>query len=280
MHFFYQTHSHELFACRCGHLAYTPHAHAHLEMLYVVRGEMDVTVGDRNDRLHAGDLAVIFPHCCHSFETHPDPDDLGEELLVLVIHPRLAGDYAEQIISTVPTCPFIRKAQLAEDMTGAMEQLLSYSQLLHPERYHASIAKSYTQLLLARLWPFLEVSPNANASSNDTIYRAAQYLMQNFRQPLTLECVASQLGISKRQLSRLFSQTIHIGFHQYLLDLRTEYAKNLLENTKIPITDIAFQAGFESQRTFNRAFRDFYGMSPREYRKSLTAPAPPMPPSP
>ena len=73
----------------------------------------------------------------------------------------------------------------------------------------------------------------------------------------------------KRQLTRLFSETIHIGFHEYLLDLRTEHAKTLLQNTKLPITDIAFQSGFESQRTFNRAFRDFFHVTPREYRKRL-----------
>ena len=61
MHFFYQVHTHELFACRCDHMEYTPHIHAQLEMLYVTGGAMDVTVGEQSTRLHAGDLAVTFP---------------------------------------------------------------------------------------------------------------------------------------------------------------------------------------------------------------------------
>lgn len=270
MHFFYQIHTHDLFACRCDHLAYTPHVHAHLELLYVTKGAMDVTVDGQSERLHTGDLAVIFPHTLHSFETLPEPEGSGEEIVVLVIHPRLTGDYADQVISTRPSCPFVRKDRMAPDMTGAIDQLLSYSQLLYPERFHPSIAKSYAQLLMARLWPLLQVVPNVNAKLDNITYQAAQYMMQHFREPLTLESVAEHLSISKRQLSRLFSETIRIGFHEYLLDLRTEHAKGLLSHTDMPITEVSFQSGFESQRTFNRAFRDFYGMSPREYRKSLT----------
>lgn len=274
MHFFYQVHTHELFACRCDHLEYTPHIHAQLELLYVTKGAMDVTVGDRSEHLHAGDLAVVFPHCPHRFCMLPEPGQTEEEIIVLVIHPNLTGDYAEQIISYLPDKPFVQRDVMAPDMVNAIEQLLSYSQLLYPERFHPSIVKSYAQLLMARLWPFLEVSPNVNAPLNNATYQAAQYMMHHFKEPISLESTAAHLGISKRQLSRLFSETIHIGFHEYLLDLRCEYAKGLLSHTEAPITDVAFQAGFESQRTFNRAFRDFYNMTPREYRKSLSQPEP------
>lgn len=270
MHFFYQIHTHDLFACRCGHLAYTPHIHSHLEIMHVARGEMDVTVDEQSYHLKTGDMVVVFPHHPHSFETMPAPEKRGEAVTVVVVNPQLAGDYAEQIFSTAPTCPVIRKEQLESDMLYAIDQLLYYSELTSPERYHPSIAKSYTQLLLARIWPMLAVEPAANAMLHSATYKAIQYMRQHFQEPLSLESVADALNISKRQVSRLFSDTIHIGFHQYLLDLRTEHAKNLLQNPQIPITEVAYQAGFESQRTFNRAFREFYGVSPREYRKSFS----------
>lgn len=271
-HFFYQVHTHELFACRCDHMVYSPHIHAQLEMLYLTKGAMDVTVGEQTTRLHAGDLMVAFPHQPHSFAMLPEPGQTEEEVIVLVIDPYLTGDYAEQVISHSPSSPFIRREQLTSDMVNMIERLLNCSELLYPERYHPTIAKSYAQLLMAWLWPLLQVVPNTNSSLHGIAYRAVQYLMQHFKEPISLESAAAQIGISKRQLTRLFSETIHISFHEYLLDLRTEHAKTLLHNTKLPITDIAFQAGFESQRTFNRAFRDFYGMTPRDYRKSLSKP--------
>ena len=272
MHFFYQIHTHELFACRSGHMAYTPHIHAQLEMMYVTKGAMDVTIGEQSTRLYAGDLAVIFPHCPHSFEMLPLPesDETEEEVIVLVLNPRLTGDFSEQIISHQPSAPFLRREQLTGDMIDAIHRLLDQSELLYPERFQPTVAKSYAQLLIAWLWPLLHVVPNANASLHSATFRVIQYMMQHFKEPISLESTAAALGISTRQLTRLFSKTMHIGFHEYLLDLRNEYAKVLLRSTKLPITDIAFQAGFESQRTFNRTFRQFYGMTPREYRKSLS----------
>lgn len=272
MHFFYQIHTTDLHACRCGHLEYTPHIHSQLEILLVERGAMDITVDDQSTRLYPGDMAVIFPHHPHSFTMLSDPEKSGETFTVLVINPHLAGDYAEQVFSSAPAMPFLRKEQVTPAMLDTVEQLLHYSQLLYPERYHPTIAKSYTQLLLARVWPMLDIGPSANASLHSATYKAIQYMRQHFREPMSLESVSAALGISKRQLSRLFSDTIHIGFHEYLLDLRTEHAKKLLRDTQIPITDIAYQAGFESQRTFNRAFRDYHGMTPREYRKQLANP--------
>ncbi len=269
MHFFYQIHTHDLFACRCGHMAYTPHIHSQLEIMQVVRGAMDITVDEQTTRLHKGDLVVIFPHHPHTFEMLAEPENSGQTVTVLVINPHLAGDYAEQIFSMAPKKPFVRAEDITRDMREAIDQLLYYSQLTNPERYHPTIAKSYTQLLLTWLWPLLELEPAANANLHSATYRAIQYMQQHFQEPLSLEGVAAALNISKRQLSRLFSETVHIGFHEYLLDLRTEHAKNMLRDTQLPITDIAYQSGFESQRTFNRAFQDFYGMTPRDYRKKI-----------
>ncbi len=269
MHFFYQVHPYDLFACTSGHMEYTAHIHAQLEMMYVTKGAVDFTINGESTRLHAGDLAVVFPHCPHHFAMVPEPEGSEEEVIVLVCNALLAGDYAEQLIAYLPSHPFVRADEMPPHIEETLRQLLQYEQSEHPDQYHPSIAKSYVQLLMAWLWPLLQVQPNASATLHSTTYRAIQYMMQHFKEPLSLETTAAQIGVSKRQLTRLFSETIHIGFHEYLLDLRTEHAKTLLQNTKLPITDIAFQSGFESQRTFNRAFRDFFHVTPREYRKRL-----------
>ena len=57
------------------------------------------------------------------------------------------------------------------------------------------------------------------------------------------------------------------NFNQYLNEIRLNYATSLLENTEMRITEIYLEAGFESQRTFNRAFQQRYNRTPSEYRK-------------
>ena len=76
------------------------------------------------------------------------------------------------------------------------------------------------------------------------------------------------LGVSKYVLSRLFSKTFHRNFNQYLNAARLNYACHRLENTRDSITNICLDSGFESQRTFNRVFKERYKISPSDYRST------------
>lgn len=88
----------------------------------------------------------------------------------------------------------------------------------------------------------------------------------------SLSRMAKDLGYSQFALSRVFSSVFHTNFNQYLNDLRLNCALGLLKNTSLPVTELAMNAGFTSLRTFNRAFKERFHMSPREYRKQQAAP--------
>ena len=70
-------------------------------------------------------------------------------------------------------------------------------------------------------------------------------------------------------LSRLFSKTFHRNFNKYLNDARLNYACQRLETTSDSITNIRLDSGFESQRTFNRVFKERYKISPSDYRSNV-----------
>lgn len=59
-----------------------------------------------------------------------------------------------------------------------------------------------------------------------------------------------------------------MNFNQYLNDARLRYACYRLENTRDSITNICMDSGFESQRIFNRVFKERYKMPPSEYRNA------------
>ena len=101
------------------------------------------------------------------------------------------------------------------------------------------------------------------------IYQTVSYIAAHYTEELTLPRMAHDLGISQSALSRIFSGTFHMNFNCYLNEARLDYACNLLLHSDSSILDIAIQAGFESQRTFNRVFQERFHMSPREYRKTF-----------
>ena len=78
--------------------------------------------------------------------------------------------------------------------------------------------------------------------------------------------MARDLYISPFALSRVFSGTFHMNFSRYVNEMRIDYAKHLLAYTDQSVTEIFENAGFGSQRTFNRAFREYVHMTPKEFR--------------
>lgn len=85
--------------------------------------------------------------------------------------------------------------------------------------------------------------------------------------------LAEVSGVSEAHFARSFKQAFGVPPHRYLLTRRIERATALLRDTELPITDIAFQTGWESLGTFGRTFRDVTGESPREIRTRAKAAA-------
>lgn len=73
-------------------------------------------------------------------------------------------------------------------------------------------------------------------------------------------------GVSEAHFARSFKDAFGVPPHRYLLTRRIERATALLRDTELPITDIAFQTGWQSLGTFGRTFRDVIGESPGEFR--------------
>jgi transcriptional regulator GlxA family with amidase domain len=73
-------------------------------------------------------------------------------------------------------------------------------------------------------------------------------------------------GVSAAHFARSFKEAFGVPPHRYLLTRRLEKATALLRETDLPVTDIAFQTGWQSLGTFGRTFRDVTGESPGDFR--------------
>jgi len=88
--------------------------------------------------------------------------------------------------------------------------------------------------------------------------------------PLTTEALAAGAGISVRQIERLMRDTLGETPSRYYLKLRLQAARNHLFYGDMPIQDIAQACGFSSPSVLSRAFRDHFGLSPREFRRQFS----------
>lgn len=93
------------------------------------------------------------------------------------------------------------------------------------------------------------------------------YINQHCTENLSLDAMAKNAGFSKYHFCRLFKEFTGTTFHDYLTNSRILWAKNLLGDSSISITEISMRSGFNSLSTFNRIFREQLGCTPSEYRK-------------
>ena len=74
-------------------------------------------------------------------------------------------------------------------------------------------------------------------------------------------------GYSKSHFSRTFKERMGINFSKYLIRVRIENAENLIRGSDKSIFDISLEVGFNDYSYFSKAFKDAYGLSPKDYRK-------------
>ncbi|UQZ83067.1 HTH-type transcriptional regulator YesS [Paenibacillus konkukensis] len=92
------------------------------------------------------------------------------------------------------------------------------------------------------------------------------YIQLNFDKDISLGGIADQLKLDPSYVSRLFRQEISMTFTDYVLMLRLAKAKELLQHSKLAIKEIGALVGYANQRSFNRIFKKYEGVTPGEYR--------------
>ncbi len=106
---------------------------------------------------------------------------------------------------------------------------------------------------------------------NPKLINAIEMMESNIEEPLNQEMLARYIGLSRRQLERLFRKHLGRTPAQYYLELRLERARHLLYQTSMPIMNVAFACGFVSASHFSTCYRQKYGRTPRAERVALGA---------
>ena len=98
---------------------------------------------------------------------------------------------------------------------------------------------------------------------NPVLVQVIRQFEENLEAGVDIAALAAQLGVSRRQVERLFQRYVGMSPKQYLNGLRLEKARALLTETDMAVADVAYGCGFNATNTFTKAFRQRYGVSPR-----------------
>lgn len=107
---------------------------------------------------------------------------------------------------------------------------------------------------------------NRLGSNHPKLTQAVLLMEANIEEPLTTDEIAQHVCVSRRQLERIFKQYLHRVPSQYYLELRLNKARQMLMQTSKSIIQIGLSCGFSSGPHFSSAYRNFFGVTPREDR--------------
>jgi YesN/AraC family two-component response regulator len=111
-----------------------------------------------------------------------------------------------------------------------------------------------------------ENATSRNRAEPVAIWKARKYVDEHSREELSLTRVAKAVNMNANYLSENFKQVTGIKFVDYVAHARFKNACDLLRNSRLRISEIAFAVGFQSLSQFNRVFKRISGKSPTKYR--------------
>lgn len=104
-------------------------------------------------------------------------------------------------------------------------------------------------------------------TSQPRLAEAVTLMEANIEEPMSLDELSGHVGLSRRQLERLFQKHLSCVPTRYYLELRLARSRQLLLQTNMSIVDVAFACGFVSAPHFSKCYRDHYGVPPRDDRR-------------
>lgn len=247
------------------------HSHSFYEMIYCRSAcQVEYLVGSQRYRLQQGDIVVVPPGVSHCPML---PEKLTEPYrrYVLWISPEFIETMTDMFSYEDDRLKMhtnlIRTAGTSWEFLGEMFRRGVREREKAIAGWEAAVAANTLQLLvqIQRALTDSRVKP-LQAEKPDLLDRVMGYVESNLGSRITLAETARQFYVSESTVSQLFRKKMGVSFHQCVTQRRLIAAK-LMIGENIPMEEVCAKVGFSDYSSFYRAFRQEYGVSPRQYRK-------------
>lgn len=243
------------------------HAHAFWELYYLLDGECVYFMDGKSYALKPGAFVFIGTNCLHRTVAG------GHERIWVGLDPSSLAAYELPAMLEADRSVVI---QLPPEARRRMEMFLSCLTecLAAKADGYAERAKLYLLCLITyageQAHTAAESAEHALSPRHKQAESVIRYLEEHYQQKIQLDEIANELYISKYHLSHAFKQVTGVTIVDYLSAVRMRHARYMLATKNIRVAEVAERAGFQSLSHFNRTFRSQTGMTPLQYRKSLS----------
>lgn len=258
---------------------FPPHWHEAIEIVYSLEDNLNVGVNNEIYTLNSKDILLISGGDVHYFVQQPTK----VKRIILFIE----TSYFEIFTSTMKNKRFTRLMTPYSDITKASKGHNLHSALetniLEIYSEYCTLSPGYKLALTARLSDILVLimryapvevystyKKSRQLSRLERLNQVFDFVDKNFDRNISLQEIAAIANYSPYHFTRFFKETTGMTFNQYISNYRVAKASEALVLTDELITDVAYRAGFESIKTFNRVFKQIKGVSPSAFRKAIS----------
>ncbi len=252
---------------------YAWHYHPEYELTLICNSRGRRFVGDHISDYADGDLVLLGPNLPHTWcsDTH----------VAQRPHRAIVAHFSDSFVgNAIQHCPELHQVRMLLDrslrglsFTGPTRDWVAHELELAVQLSGLPCLVALLSILnrlatspgshpIASQW----YTPPRDDQMNARIDIVCRYLVNHFTEPIQQAEVADLIGFSPAAFSRFFKRTTGKTFVSYLNELRIGHACRLLSDSRISITTVGFNSGYLNLSNFNRTFRRFKGVSPRQYR--------------
>ena len=232
---------------------YTHHFHKNYEIAYVLKGKALYSVGGRLQTLCEGDFALCLSNEIHSVKTLDN-----SKIWIGVFSEDFVHEFKKRIEGKTGT-DF--KFRCSEQINRFL-----LDNLICSKNEDILLLKSCLYALTSEYLKQIPLTARDDRRGS-LMSEIAAYIAENYRKNISLKTLSTHLGYDYCYLSKAFNDMFSMSFTDYLSAFRIDHALSLLTNTSLTVTEIAFESGFQSIRSFNNVFKNQTGITPAEFRK-------------
>lgn len=249
------------------------HWHDEFEIIYVRSGFLTVSISGESYIGKTGDAFVVSPGNLHLMGSQTGTVDYYTFLFPLkYISFRTDDMLDEKLLEPLNSGHLMICPRVKDTAKELCEQLIEIYEAKKDESESKITTQVRTKIILLQfifeMWKKGFVIENDTSGRNTVEKEMVSYIQQNFTGKISLREFGEQFHLSEKYISRYFKEHFHITLSQYVTYLRLEHAKQLLQDTDIPVTDVAMQSGYQNVSYFIRSFQKAYAVSPLKYRKN------------
>ncbi|MEI5989869.1 hypothetical protein A5881_001362 [Enterococcus termitis] len=241
------------------------HWHESAELLYCLKGNLEVRFPQVTYLLEPGDTLFINSNIIHSSRS-PLPNEVFVMQFPLKFLQEMTQDqYNDQFLFNL--IPLKNKDERIQTLLNQIFREYQVNDLSTN-----LLVKSWTLALLSLLTknysiPLTTKKTIKSLKHLERLKQVNEYVQKNYNQSLKLEQVAEVFNYDPAYFSRFFKKYMGIPFSEYVNTVRLEKAYYQLRDTDMTVLDIAMANGFFSVKSFYNVFKKNYTLSPQQYRQ-------------